>query len=507
MDTRAARDVVTDRHGNEVPIEGTVRMGSYDPLKIARMPVAVGMFAWVGPALLWAALAQGSGELIWWPYFTAKYGAIILGFLLPASLIQWWYNHEIIRYEVMTGENAMTGFLRIGKWFAWVPALMILWEILWFGGFTGAAGSAIGSLTTFPGGWSPLDQGRFWTLVLVVLYVVALVVGRVAYNIVEKVSTVAVVVTITGLLFACFQPQVYSTFFSFWGAFFNPFGAWPIAGFPSNWDPADTNLLVTAIAFAGAGGWGQVFFTYWFRDKGASFGQYAGRITSPLTGEEETIPAAGFAPRDTPEDRASFRGWMRVGVFQNTVGIFANTLTTAVMCWLAWAILIPQGRVPRSDFELAIVQAEFFGVAWGDIGRSLFLLVAAAFLADAWLQIMDGYCRMLSEFMWGVFPERARRWSLRRWYYVFLAFATVTTVITTFTTVPGFAIVMRGVASFVAMPIMGVAFIYLNFFLARRAFPSWVMPNKFNYVMMFVCTGIYIVLFLWFGTVNRWWIF
>ena len=37
----------------------------------------------LGPGIVWMALAQGSGELIWWPYIIAKYG---LGFLFLDSV-------------------------------------------------------------------------------------------------------------------------------------------------------------------------------------------------------------------------------------------------------------------------------------------------------------------------------------------------------------------------------------------------------------------------------------
>jgi hypothetical protein len=500
------QEIVTDRHGNKVVIEGVVPFGKLDPLKIAAVPTAIGMFAWIGPGLLWAALAQGSGELIWWPYLTAKYGTGFLGFLLPASLIQWWYNHEIIRYELMTGENAMTAFIRIGKWYAWIVTVMIAWEVLWFGGFTAASGGALAALTKFPAGWGIPGQTRFWTYALIIGYLLVLFLGPIVYNWVERISVAVTVVTVIGILVACFQPQVYNTFGAFWSAFFNPFSAWPLAGWPAKWDPKDTSILVTSIAFAGAGGWGQVFFCYWFRDKGASMGAYAGRVTSPITGELETIPATGFAFKDTPENRRNFEGWLKVAAVQNTWGIFFNTLTTAIMCWLAWAILMPQGKFP-GGWALATVQADFFSLAWGEFGRVLFLIVAAFFLADAWLQVIDGYCRMEAEFIYGVFPDWSRRYPLRTWYYICLAFAAVCSLATVAVTVPQFAILMRGVASFVAMPIMGVAFIYLNFYMAPKVFPNWVLPNKFNYIMMWVCTLTYVVLFLWWMNYNKWFIF
>ena len=37
-----------------------------------RMPTFPGLLAALGPAIVWMALAQGSGELIWWPYIVGK---------------------------------------------------------------------------------------------------------------------------------------------------------------------------------------------------------------------------------------------------------------------------------------------------------------------------------------------------------------------------------------------------------------------------------------------------
>ena len=98
----------------ETPTEATRPLGKLAPLKLAAMPTFAGMLKYIGPGIVWAGLAQGSGELIWWPYLTAKYGAAFIGLLIPAALMQFWVNVEIARYTIMTGENALTGFSRIG---------------------------------------------------------------------------------------------------------------------------------------------------------------------------------------------------------------------------------------------------------------------------------------------------------------------------------------------------------------------------------------------------------
>ena len=64
---------------------------SNKPLQsLARKPLPPfpGWWAALGPGVVWMALAQGSGELIWWPYMMAKYGLSFLFLLIPACLLQ-----------------------------------------------------------------------------------------------------------------------------------------------------------------------------------------------------------------------------------------------------------------------------------------------------------------------------------------------------------------------------------------------------------------------------------
>ena len=61
-----------------------------------------GLFKVLGPGFIWMALAQGSGELIWWPYLIAKYGTFFLSLLIPACLLQWPLNYEIGKYTLIT---------------------------------------------------------------------------------------------------------------------------------------------------------------------------------------------------------------------------------------------------------------------------------------------------------------------------------------------------------------------------------------------------------------------
>jgi len=466
-----------------------VPLGALPPLKMENIPMFKGIFAYIGPGILWAALAQGSGELIWWPYLTAKYGAAFLGLLIPASLLQYWVNLEICRYTIATGETPMTGFTRISHLYAWIIWIGIFIENAWLGAYATAGGTALAALTGLPSGWTARGQSLFWGYSTIILYIFAMVFGRVVYNVIEKISMAVVVITMAGIIFALFQQKVLAVTGDFFAALV------PHVTMPDNipnWDPKDLNILVTSIAYAGAGGFGQLFIGYWMRDKGIGMGKLIGRITSPITGEAETIPATGYVFADTEENKRNYRGWVHYFSFENFIGVFLNLLTTVIMCWLAFALLLPEGKVPKG-WEIAVVQSAFFEVAWGPIGKALFLIVAAAFLCDAWLQNTDGFSRVQADFFYANIPG-AQKLHFRTWYYIFLGIFSVITMSTMVMAQPGVLITIRGVASFLAMGLFCPGLVYLNYVMLPRVFPQWIKPHPITRIIMILATSAYIVM-------------
>jgi len=148
------------------------------------------------------ALAQGSGELIWWPYIVAKYGLAFLCLLIPACLLQFPVNYAIGSYTVLTGETIFQGFIRLNR-----PAAFILWALMavsffWFGAFASAGGTALAALTQFPAGWDERGQTIFWGYASIAVFFVALVTSRVIYTVVERVMWVVAMVTFAGLALA-----------------------------------------------------------------------------------------------------------------------------------------------------------------------------------------------------------------------------------------------------------------------------------------------------------------
>jgi hypothetical protein len=169
-----------------------------------------------------------------------------------------------------------------------------------------------------------------------------------------------------------------------------------------------------------------------------------------------------------------------------------NLLTTIIMCWLAWALLKPTGQVP-SGWEVAVVQAAFFEVAWGEIGRAIFLIVAAAFLCDAWLQLTDGFSRIQADFFYSN-VRGAQKLHYRTWYYTFVGIFTALTVVTMALAQPDTLIIIRGVVSFLAMAVIGPGLVYLNYWLLPKVFPKWIKPHPITQTLMIICTLTYVVM-------------
>lgn len=146
------------------------------------------------------------------------------------------------------------------------------------------------------------------------------------------------------------------------------------------------------------------------------------------------------------------------------------------MCLLAYALLLPKGLLPQ-EYEIAVVQSQFFAVSWGEIGRLLFLVIAAAFLTDTWLATADAVSRIQTDIVLTLFP-RCRQWPARKWYYLFLALLTVITSLTMQLDAPGPLILTSALIGFIGTLIFPIALYLLNHRLLPPHLPEWAKPRR-----------------------------
>lgn len=449
-----------------------MNIGNLEPYKKAKIPPIQSILTALGPGVVWMALAQGSGELIWWPYIIAKYGLTFLFLLLPACLLQYPLTYSIGHYTLATGESIFQGFIRLNRFLAvllWV--LMMSVSFFWFGAFASAGGTSLSALTDFPDGWGQKGQPLFWAYLTIALFLLAILFSKVIYNLIEKFMMFVAILTVVGLVWACVTPKVLSAVPDFLTGLLYPRNA-----FPRAWDPQDATKLLTAITFAGLGGLWILFYSYWLKDKGAGMAVHMGRITGPITGKPETIPDSGFSPIDDEEDKKSFLRWKKYLLLDSGIGVFGNIFTTLMTCLLSYTLLFPEGILPK-DYEIAVVQSRFFEVNWGRIGAVIFLIVAAAFLSDTWLATADAVSRIQADIIHTLFPS-ARKISVRNLYYIFLAVLTAITSITILFDAPGPLILISAVIGFTGTVIFSGVIIFLNHYYLPRYIPDWAGPPK-----------------------------
>jgi len=455
--------------------------------------LTISILAMLGPAFVWSSVAQGSGELIWWPYFVAKYGTAFIGLLLPAALMQYFINAEVSRYTALTGEGVWAGFRRIGKWYS-IPLFMLAFvSFLWFGGYASAGGTALFDLIGFPFGVSEKAGSLFWAYLTMGVFVIGMFFSGSVYKLIEKFMKIIAGITITGLSISVLQPEVFKTASTYFSHLFNPFSV----KFPVNWDPLDTSKLVTALAFAGMGGFLNLMYSYWMRDKGVGMSIYSEKVKTLIKKrKEETVSFKGYFFNDTSENKKNWVVWKKYLILDNLFAVLINAFTVTLTAWLALALLYPKGIFP-AGWKIAVVQAEFFESWLGTAGRIMFLIIAAAFMSDTWLGLADGVSRQFADFTQSHFKSMQKK-SFSRLYYGWLVFLIVVTSITMLLAQPEVLIVITGVISIFAFVLFIPALYYLNYIKLPRTFPKWIVPGKINAFFLWLVWAVYVSIAGWY---------
>jgi Mn2+/Fe2+ NRAMP family transporter len=450
---------------------------------LPRMP---GILAMMGPAFVWAAIAQGSGELIWWPYFAAKYGAALIGLLLPAAFIQFFINREISRYTAITGKGVWQGFLSLGKLFS-IPLFVLCFvNFLWLGGYASAGGTALFELIRFPLNVDERFGSLFWAYVLMIGFSLIFIFSKVIYQSIENFMKIVSLITIVGLILASLNPVVLKEIPTYLKVLFNPLSI----HWPASWEAGDASHLVTAIAFAGMGGFLNLLYSYWIKDKGVGMAKYSSKIKGLLVKDNiENDKYYKFSASVT--NQKNWRRWLRFINFDAFLAVLINAFTAAMTTLLAFAILHPRGIYP-AGWKIAVVQAEFFRTSFGTIGVIIFLIISSAFMIDTWIGLVDGVARQFADVAHQSKISGAR--SSRFWYYLWLLFLILTSFITVFLAQPGILITIVGVISIFAFILYIPALWYLNYIKLPRTYPQFIKPQKWENITLFLTWLFYLVI-------------
>lgn len=465
---------------------------SLPPLKYRDLPPAISWRKMIGPSIMLAGLSLGSGEFVLWPYITYKTGFVFFWACLLGVMTQFFMNMEIERWTLVTGESAITGFCRLNKNWAWIMLLLNIIPWAWPGWATGAGTMlswtffgpetiasvqveptpSVFSLEGLPEKvtystesetlkWrGPMDESErdalsgvftrnqsqdqseelfnkinqgydlqyeakyssFLGIAGLFLVGIVLTTGPVVYNTVEKiqiflVGMIFLIAVILGIYLI--QPYAITSMLQ---------GAVNIGKMPDESSGLSTMALLGALAFAGAGGTMNLGQSNFIKDKGYGMGKYIGRITSPITGQEEAVSDVGYHFKHTAENQKRWRQWWRAANIEHFFSFFLTCLACLMLLSLiSYSLFYDEnGQLKEgvaqfgSGLNFIWGQATLLEDRLGGTFKLLFLLMGAAILLTTELGVLDATARISADILKVNYLRDNEHWSLSKLYYVFL---------------------------------------------------------------------------------------
>ena len=414
--------------------DDVIPAGTLPPLRYRDLPDSIPLRKMLGPSIILAGLALGSGEFVLWPYITYKSQFVFFWACLLGVLTQYFLNMEITRWALATGESAITGFVRLNRHWAWVFLLLnvIPWMIpAWA---TGAA-QLISWMV-----WEPEmvfnevtqtyaianEQYVIWIAIAGMFGCgLILTAGPVIYETVERIQIVLVSSIILLIV-------VLAVWLVRWESVVALFSSTLTFGFPDFVpDRASTGLdpvlLLGALAFAGAGGTTNLGQSNYIKDKGYGMGAHVGRITSPITGQVEAVTEIGFHFRDTPENWTRWRQWWKSASWEHSLSFLATCVFCLVLLALISHSVFYENDTLRAGAEqygakmnFVLGEADEVGRTISPVARTVFLFMGIVILLTTEFGVLDVASRISTDVVKVAWLRGSTFWSESRLYYAFL---------------------------------------------------------------------------------------
>ena len=426
---------------------GTVHVGSREmpPWRRAELPDAP-QFTWrnwvglIGPGLLMGGASIGGGEWLLGPSVTARYGAGLLWLATLSILFQVFYNLEVSRYALYTGEPIFTGkfrtmpgprfwvvaylFLDLGSIFPYLAAnaaTPLLTAVL------GHEPNARDTLRLFGGAVTlgHTQMIRVTGVCLFLLCLVPLIFGGKIYNSIKAVLSAKVVLVLGFLLLLAVTQTTWETWAEIIAGFFKfgtvPTGetttdnlfvaAWQGRALPSI-DFTHVAMLAAFASIAGSGGLTNAVISNYTRDQGWGMGRHVGAIPSIVGGQQIALSHTGAVFDVNDRTLPRWRAWLR-HVRRDQLAIWMPACFIGLALPAMLSVQFLQGRVDLKELKAydwkapvmtatAVSQdvAADWGPAWGNGMWYAVVLCGLLVLLPTACQTADGIIRRWVDVLW-----------------------------------------------------------------------------------------------------------
>lgn len=472
--------------------EQTLQIGvSRPPLSLSDLPTPEEVFKTehigpkeiiklvLGPSMIALGVSIGSGEWLLGPLAIGRHGFLGIGWIILASaLLQTFYNVEVGRFTIATGEVPVVAFTRLppGVRF-WMPFTLIIIYLAWmWGGWASAAGQSL--FTFFTGRQnSPQELG---TVRLIGIGLLALAFGLFLFG--KKISRTLELFN-TALVFLILLFLIALTLavvpLPFWG---KAFVSMVIPAKPPQ--GIDASLLGAIAGYTGfASGMNFMLINY-YRDKGYGMGHKVGFIAGIVGGKQKEILPLGVTFRDTEANEKLWKRWFRYLVFDqwlvffigSIVGMMVPSILVGYLAGLPGAAVPEQATMPiYAAIELRRISGTFL--------FSMTLFFGALTLFKTQSVILEMLVRNTTDAAYAM-SERFRRFlrgDPRRFYYPFAALLIIAIGIIIHFALPTNLLVISANLANLAALIFPMAILYLN-----RQLPKPARISSTGYVVLFL---------------------
>ncbi len=409
---------------SKVP-DDVIPAGQLPAMEYRDLPPAVPMRRMIGPSIILAGLALGSGEFIIWPKITFHVGFIFFWACIVGVTMQYFINMEITRWTLATGESAITGFCRMSRHWGWT--LMACNILPWFIPAWSTAGAEVLSWLLWPeqaaaanaaGSTAVAPYVGPLAIASLLLCGIILTAGPVVYETVEKAQMllVGLILTLVVVLAINFvRPDAVSALVG---------GLWRDAGIPDisrENSPIDAMMLLGALAFAGVGGTLNLGQSNYIKDKGYGMGHYIGRITSPITGQSEAQSEVGYHFPATEENLTRWRSWWRRASWEHFFSFFMTCVICLVLLsLLTYSVFYENGsRIEGGAEAEQLGKLEFVWHQAQHLGgtfQTLFLVMGVVILFTTELCVLDATSRITADLVKVNWLRDSANWTESRIY-------------------------------------------------------------------------------------------
>lgn len=423
----------------------------------------------IGPGLIGLVAAVGAGEWLSAPLIAGQFGLKGLGWvILVSALLQVFYNVELARFTLATGEPPVVAFGRVppGAWF-WTPlSLLSLFLAFVLGEWVVTTGTSLFALFA---GRLPLPEeaaiprllgiGLMFTTFLFTLF------GRRIERVLELSLGVFIVFILVSVpliaLVAVPLPYWWETISSL-VTFSRP---------PSGAGLAQLGALAGFTALAS--GLNFMFIGY-YRDKGFGMGSRVGGLSGLFLGEKASLPAAGKIFAENEQNTTLWKRWFRYLLIDQWGLFFTGSLATILFSCVLTGYLVSNAAEVPAPGGMLVFAAEALSAEFGPALHGWALIMGFVFLYSTEVALIELLSRNLTDALY-MNLRPVRRWcgeDARRLYYPAMGFV-ILLIIGAIYFDPGDPLGLLGnLANFAAI-LFPLATLYLNAQLPKPARLGW----------------------------------